>query len=112
MFNIFKLFEKGKPACAGKPIETPQDFYDELAADTLARTIWGEARNESDTGMEAVAMVVLNRVAHAQKAGGKYWWGAFLNPFRIWIEKCSRRFAIELRQFLSVRFCRRHRTKR
>ena len=29
---------------------------------TLARTVWGEARGEGQTGMEAVANVVLNRV--------------------------------------------------
>ncbi len=48
---------------------------DDLAIDVLARTIWGEARNEGTKGMEAVACVVLNRVAVAKKHGGKYWWG-------------------------------------
>ena len=38
--------------------------------DLLARTIWGEARGEGQTGMTAVANVVMNRV----KKGG--WWGA------------------------------------
>jgi hypothetical protein len=33
------------------------------ALDTLARTIWGEARNEPEAGMRAVANVVLNRIA-------------------------------------------------
>lgn len=51
-----------------------QEYYNELAADVLARTIWGEARAESQAGMEAVASVVLNRVAVAQRRGG-YWWG-------------------------------------
>lgn len=37
--------------------------------DTLARTIWGEARGEGNAGMQAVANVVMNRVRH----GG--WWG-------------------------------------
>ena len=32
------------------------------AIDTLARTLWGEARGESRAGKEAVAAVVLNRV--------------------------------------------------
>lgn len=31
--------------------------------DILARTIWGEARNQQRRGMEAVAQVILNRVA-------------------------------------------------
>jgi N-acetylmuramoyl-L-alanine amidase len=43
--------------------------------DILARTLWGEARNEGTKGMEAVACVVLNRVEIAKKNGGKYWWG-------------------------------------
>lgn len=52
------------------------EFYDELAIDVLARTLWGEARGEGPHGMEAVASVVLNRVAVAQANGGAYWWGA------------------------------------
>jgi N-acetylmuramoyl-L-alanine amidase len=47
---------------------------EEMEIDTLARTIWGEARGEGLAGMEAVAFVVLNRVAVARKLGG-YWWG-------------------------------------
>jgi len=42
--------------------------------DILARTIYGEARGESISGMEAVASVVLNRVA-VSKRRGHYWWG-------------------------------------
>lgn len=41
----------------------------EVAIDTLARTIWGEARGQGVAGMIAVANVVMNRVA---KPG---WWG-------------------------------------
>lgn len=37
--------------------------------DTLARTIWAEARNQGKAGMEAVASVILNRAAHPR------WWG-------------------------------------
>src|SRR3546814_14859458 len=37
--------------------------------DLLARTIWGEARGEPVRGMEAVAAVVMNRVARPG------WWG-------------------------------------
>ena len=37
--------------------------------DILARTIWGEARGDGRVGMEAVASVVLNRVADPG------WWG-------------------------------------
>ncbi|MEO0391682.1 MAG: cell wall hydrolase [Pseudomonadota bacterium] len=46
------------------------------AVDTLARTLWGEARGEGRHGMEAVAAVIMNRVAIADRRGGRYWWGA------------------------------------
>lgn len=49
-------------------------FYKEMEIDVLARTLWGEARGEGDKGMEAVAAVVLNRVAYAEGRAG-YWWG-------------------------------------
>lgn len=42
--------------------------------DILARTIWGEARGESISGQEAVAAVIMNRVAFS-KRHGRYWWG-------------------------------------
>lgn len=45
------------------------------AIDTLARTLYGEARGEKVRGLEAVACVILNRVDKALKRGG-YWWGA------------------------------------
>ena len=38
--------------------------------DILARTIWGEARNQGELGMQAIACVVVNRVNHPS------WWGA------------------------------------
>ncbi len=41
----------------------------EVAVDTLARTLWAEARGDGRRGMEAVACVVMNRV-HRQT-----WWG-------------------------------------
>lgn len=43
--------------------------------DTLARTVYGEARSESVRGKEAVAAVVMNRVARAMERGG-WWWGS------------------------------------
>ena len=66
-----------------RPVRAVPDIYEngalafrhELAADILARTIWGEARGEGVKGMEAVAAVVMNRVAHARAQGGNYWWG-------------------------------------
>ncbi len=44
------------------------------AIDTLARTLYGEARGEKVRGMEAVASVIINRVEKAMQRGG-YWWG-------------------------------------
>jgi N-acetylmuramoyl-L-alanine amidase len=57
------------------PDENGADFYNGLSADVLARTLWGEARGEGAAGMEAVANVVLNRIAIAAAHGGAYWWG-------------------------------------
>jgi len=45
------------------------------AIDILARTLYGEGRGESFEGREAIAAVVLNRVAYARVRGG-YWWGS------------------------------------
>lgn len=50
------------------------EMWDEICVDTLARTIWGEARGEGNEGMAAVACVVMNRVRVA-KDRGNYWWG-------------------------------------
>jgi spore germination cell wall hydrolase CwlJ-like protein len=49
-------------------------LHAELEADTLARTIWGEARGEGVRGMEAVACVIMNRLRIARRKGS-YWWG-------------------------------------
>ena len=44
--------------------------------DTLARTLWAEARGEGVAGMEAVAAVIINRVnADLGKDGKPDWWG-------------------------------------
>ena len=51
----------------------------EKETDILARTIYGEARGESISGMEAVASVVLNRVAFAKRRGC-FWWGKEMIP--------------------------------
>lgn len=48
----------------------PGDASDIAAiTDTLARTLWGEARGEGPRGMSAVASVILNRVVRPG------WWG-------------------------------------
>lgn len=54
--------------------KTMQEFYNDMSADTLARTLWGEARGEGKEGMRAVANVILNRLEIAQKRGS-FWWG-------------------------------------
>lgn len=70
---MFKKFLK--PLFHGKEErEDTHAYLRELEVDVLARTIFGEARNEGATGMEAVACVILNRVKIARKMGG-YWWG-------------------------------------
>jgi hypothetical protein len=45
------------------------------AADTLARTLWAEARGEGEAGMAAVAAVVMNRIQISLEHGGRHWWG-------------------------------------
>ena len=53
------------------PVTDPAHLPD---GEVLARTLYGEARGEELAGIEAVASVILNRVAFA-KARGRYWWG-------------------------------------
>lgn len=53
--------------------------------DTLARTVYGEARGEPVRGKEAVAAVVMNRVARAMERGG-WWWGSSV------VDVCRRPF--------------------
>ena len=44
--------------------------------DTLARTLWAEARGEGVAGMEAVAAVIMNRVnADLGNDDKPDWWG-------------------------------------
>jgi spore germination cell wall hydrolase CwlJ-like protein len=47
----------------------------DLAIDTLARTLWGEARGEGEAGMTAVAAVIRNRLEISTRLGGRHWWG-------------------------------------
>ncbi len=56
------------------PESQSAEFLKEMEIDVLARTLWGEARGEGSTGMEAVASVILNRVEVAKRRG-HYWWG-------------------------------------
>ncbi len=44
--------------------------------DVVARTVWGEARNQGSEGMRAVAAVIVNRVNTDLHGDGKPdWWG-------------------------------------
>lgn len=54
---------------------SPHSCADTEAVDTLARTLWGEARGEPVRGKEAVAAVILNRVARSMTRPNGYWWG-------------------------------------
>ena len=54
--------------------ESASALYKEMEIDVLARTLWGEARGEGVSGMQAVACVILNRVEVSRRLGG-YWWG-------------------------------------
>jgi len=54
--------------------KTMKEYYDDMCIDVLARTLWGEARNQGTHGMQAVANVVMNRTDHAQEKG-RFWWG-------------------------------------
>ena len=47
-----------------------RDTDTSIAVDTLARTVWGEARGEGTQGMQAVANVICNRAANPS------WWGS------------------------------------
>jgi len=42
--------------------------------DVFARTLYGEARGEGLTGLEAVANVIMNRLKISRQKG-KFWWG-------------------------------------
>lgn len=79
----------------------PEDFDD---VEILARTIYGEARGEPILGKEAVASVILNRIKRAQKAGGKYWWGATIKMvcLKPWQFSCWNRKDVNREKILSV----------
>lgn len=60
------------PSNTVKP--APEDLRAQQDIDTLARTVWGEARGEGSIGMQAVAAVILNRAAIAKRFRN-FWWG-------------------------------------
>lgn len=51
-------------------------FYTPDVVDVMGRTVWGEARGETDLGKAAVAWVIRNRVmADLHHDGKPDWWG-------------------------------------
>lgn len=58
-----------RPADESSSDIIPKDSTDE---EILARTLWGEARNDSEAFMQGVASVVMNRLRR------KVWWGSTL----------------------------------
>lgn len=74
MFRKFLKPLSGKGKREDDNASDAAQFYKEMEIDVLARTLWGEARGEGDGGMEAVAAVILNRVAYAEDRAG-FWWG-------------------------------------
>ncbi|MES2728503.1 MAG: cell wall hydrolase [Pseudomonadota bacterium] len=69
-----RIYPRSIPDPAVETDKQGEKFSRDLIVDVLARTIWGEARGEGEDGMQAVANVVLNRVAVARQRGD-YWWG-------------------------------------
>lgn len=63
---------EGNDAQLEKNPMSPEDRRHTI--DILARTLYGEARGETLAGKEAIAAVVINRVARSKARGG-YWWG-------------------------------------
>lgn len=57
---------EARPAEESSSNAIPKDSTDE---EILARTLWGEARNDSEAVMQGVASVVMNRLRR------KVWWG-------------------------------------
>lgn len=60
-------------------------------ADTLARTAWGEARNQGAAGMQAVMNSVMNRRAISARTIAPDWWGETITEICIKsVEKSGR----------------------
>lgn len=74
--NVFDKLDIELPDTTSNSAVTPASLLpeenNEQAIDTLARTLWGEARGEPKEGLEAVASVIVNRT----KFTPPKWWGA------------------------------------
>lgn len=88
----------------------PQDFPPRIASqdaaiDTLARTIWGEAYSDTVRAKEAVAAVIVNRVARARDLFGADWWGGTIVEACLGADQfqCWRRSALSRQELMQVR---------
>lgn len=70
LIAVTGLFFTAKGAGA-KIGEVSAPMYSNYDLDTLARTIWGEARGDGYEGMQAVANVIMNRYAQGQTSLAK-----------------------------------------
>lgn len=68
-FNFSDLFNQLRSLFSFTQASAGQHTQTDL--DTLARTMWGEARGEGKAGLQAVANVVMNRYYAAQKSNAK-----------------------------------------
>ncbi|MGB1077774.1 MAG: cell wall hydrolase [Bdellovibrionales bacterium] len=88
------------------------DGHTDYDIDIMARTIWGEARNEGYKGMQAVANVIMNRFELAQKNSayarrfGKTVAQICRKPFQfsVWNEKDPNRAKLEKVTIIDHRF--------
>lgn len=60
---------RASPQAITQPAAVHRQDVPSETLEVMARTLWGEARGEGDTGMAAVACVICNRANHPD------WWG-------------------------------------
>ena len=68
LYGVYVMAQKATLTVKNQSWDSAQPV--DAAVDVLARTVWGEARGEGATGMQAVANVVINRAARPG------WWGS------------------------------------
>jgi len=78
-YGVFLMSQSSAKAAITANLDQMPEY--DAAVDVVARTIWGEARGEGETGMQAVACVIANRVA---RPGwwGRDWRGVCLAPYQ------------------------------
>ncbi len=63
--SLFSNFSLKDAVYGPAPLVGPVQVVNQTDLDTLARTVWGEARGEGYRGMQAVANVIMNRYRKA-----------------------------------------------